>query len=125
MKTQYCKFEGAAIVMGKFSKMLDEDTILRIQGSYDCDGERGGDWAMKIVAENIENVSSIFFGYDFRHRISPSQSQDSQIRDIVSLSNIFENLFSIFLDTIFVIQFPSIAIAGPSNSQYYTCVQHF
>ncbi len=38
-KTQYRKFEGPAIVMGKFPKMFDKDSISRIRGSSeDCNG---------------------------------------------------------------------------------------
>ncbi len=36
-----------------------------------------------------------------------------------------ELTFSIFFAAIFVIQFPPIAIAGPSNSRYCVFVQHF
>ncbi len=40
--SRYCVFESPAIVMSKFSKMFDEDSILRIQGSCnDCDGVGG------------------------------------------------------------------------------------
>ncbi len=49
---QYRKFEGPAIVIGKFSKILDEDTISRIRGSWHC---YGGNWVTKIAAEKIED----------------------------------------------------------------------
>ncbi len=58
---------------------------------------------MKITAEKIKNVSSIFLVAIFVAQLPPSQLQDRQIRDIVSPSNIFENLFSIFSAAIFII----------------------
>ncbi len=46
----------------------------------------------KIAAKKIENVSSIFLAKIFVTQFPLSQSQDPQIRDIASSSNIFENL---------------------------------
>ncbi len=59
---------AAEKIENKFSKMLDEDTILRIQQSCDCDGRN---WVMKIAAKKIELTFSIFLSRDFRHLISP------------------------------------------------------
>ncbi len=68
--------------------MLDEDPISQIRGSCDCDG---GNWVTKIVAEKIENVNSIFLAEIFVTQFLSSQSQDRQICDIGSSSNIFED----------------------------------
>ncbi len=120
---QYREFKVPAIVMGgnwmtkivvkkienKYSKILDEGTILWIQVSCYCDG---GNWMTKITGEKIELTFLIFsdaiFFTQFPHRnrrilefailrlrltflrIYPSQSQDPQICDIVSSSNSFE-----------------------------------
>ncbi len=48
--------------------MLDEDAILQIRGSCACDG---GNYMMKIAAEKMENVGSIFSVTIF---VTPSQS---------------------------------------------------
>ncbi len=88
---QYRKFKATAMAMSKLSKMLDENTILRIRGSCDCDGGEIGWQKSKIAAEKIENVSSIFSAAIFVTQFPPSQSQDPRIRDIASLFNIFEN----------------------------------
>ncbi len=106
---QYRQFEGHAIGMGKFSKLLNDDTILRIQGSCDCDegklGERNCGWKNRKCQFDVFQLR--FLSPNF----PPSQSQDLRICNLVSSSNIFENLFLIFLASIFVIQFP------PSQSQ--------
>ncbi len=49
-KKKYCEFEGLAIVMGKFSKMFDEDSISRIRGSCD-DWDGRGKGGTKIEAK--------------------------------------------------------------------------
>ncbi len=71
---------------------------------------RWGETGWWKSAEKIGNVSSILSTLIFVNQFLPSQLQDPQICDIVSSSNIFENLFLIFSSMIFVIQF------GPSNS---------
>ncbi len=81
METQYCELEDSAIV-------------------------NGGNWVMKIKGWKNRKRQFDFFSCDFSYPISPSQSQYRWIRDIVSLSNIFENLFSIFSAAILVNQFP-------------------
>ncbi len=100
-KTKYRELKSPAIVMGKFSKMFDEDSIAQIRGSCDdCDGGVCvGGWVTKIAFEKIKPTFSIFLAAVrfFRLRFSSpnfplSQSQDPRIRDIVSSSNIFENL---------------------------------
>ncbi len=58
-----------------------------------------------------------FFGRDFHHPIFPHRSR--RTIELVSLSNTFENLFSIFSAMVFVIQFAPIAVAGPSNSRLW------
>ncbi len=86
----------------KFSKMLDEDTISRIRGSCDCDGEN---WVTKITAKKMKNVSSIFSAAIFVTQLLPSQLLDPRIHDIASSSNIFENLkFSKMFDEDAILQ---------------------
>ncbi len=81
------EFKGSVIAVGgnwmtkimakkienKFSKMLDEDTILRIWWSCDCDG---GNWVTKIAAKKIELTFPIFSAAIFVTQFPPSQSRD-------------------------------------------------
>ncbi len=91
-KTQYREFEDPAIVMG-------------------------GNWVMKIVAEKIENVSSIFLATIFVTEFPPLQLQDPEIRDIVYSSNILRICFQFFSHD-FCHPISPITIAGPSNLRY-------
>ncbi len=75
-------------------------SVLRLQG---------GNWVMKIAAEKIELTFSIFSAAIFVTPTPSQSSQNLQICDIESSSNIFENL--------------PIGIAGPSNSQYCVFVE--
>ncbi len=121
-KTQYREFKGPATAMGGnwmtkiaaekienyFSKMLDEYTILRIRGSCNCNGEFGWQksWP-KILYWCFRFFQPRFSSPNF----PSSQSQNPQICDIVSSSNIFENL--------------PITITEPSNLQYCVFVKQF
>ncbi len=101
---------SAKTIENKFSKTLDEDTISRIRASCDCDR---GNWETKIASKKIKRTFSIFSAAIFVTQFPPSRSQDPQIHNIVSSSNIFENL--------------PIAIAGPSNLRYcvFVSIENF
>ncbi len=87
-----------------------EDAISQIRVSCDCDGERGGNWMMKISAKKLKTSVWFFWlrfsSLNFTHTPFPQlqSSQHPRIRDIESSSNIFGNLL--------------ITIAGLSKTQY-------
>ncbi len=70
--------------------MFDEDLISRIRGSSTMIVWRGGE--REIAGEKIKPPLLIFSDTIFVIQFPPSQSQDPRIHDIVSSSNIFENL---------------------------------
>ncbi len=84
--SRYCVFEGPGIVMSKFPKMFEEDSISRIRGSWDdCDRGGEGGWVTKIAAEKIEPMFFIFSSTIYVTQFPPSQSQDTRICNIMSL----------------------------------------
>ncbi len=97
--------------MGKFSKLLDDDTILRIWGSCDCDGGKLGEknrgWKKKS-GTSVQFFQPWFLSPNFLHRNCRALKFA-----ILCLSPTF---LKICFQLIFVIQSPPpITIAGPSN----------
>ncbi len=94
MKMQYGEFEGPAIEMGKFSKMLDKDTISRIRGSCDC---AGGKLVDKNRSWKNQKRQFDFFGRDFCHPISPiAIAGPSNLQYCIFVTHFWEFVFNFF-----------------------------